>query len=269
LRFVNQEYHITVALPASYPAQPTARYPTIYLLDANWYFGMVTDITRIMARCETFPETIVVGIGYPVDEPLDDAFKQIWASRQRDFTPTVDHEEEREDQEFAQRPVTTGGAPHFLQFIREELIPFIEDEYRTDGDQRVLVGHSSGGLFALYTLFHAPNLFRSYIVGSPYLNHGMKQHGERIIFTYEQRFAAHHRQLPVNLYLAIGEHEGSGYPAHMYLRELSDQLRARGYEGFALTVQTHPNCDHCQSVAPAFQAGLLTVCPMPDAAAKG
>jgi len=142
-RLVNQEYQSSVALPASDPAQPNARYPTVYLLDANWYFGLVTDITRIMARCETFPETLVVGIGYPLDEPLDDAFKQIWANRSRDLTPTVDHEEEREEQEYVQRPITAGGAPHFLQFIREELIPFIDNEYRTDGQQRTLVGHSS------------------------------------------------------------------------------------------------------------------------------
>src|ERR1700690_712074 len=95
-RNVNQEYRISIALPHTYHSKPRKRYPTIYLIDANWYFGMVTDITRIMPRCESeqFPETIVVGIGYPVDEPLEDAFKQTLILRDRDFTPVVDREEE-------------------------------------------------------------------------------------------------------------------------------------------------------------------------------
>ena len=47
-RSVNQEYRISVALPHSYLSKPRKRYPTIYLIDANWYFGMVTDLARIM-----------------------------------------------------------------------------------------------------------------------------------------------------------------------------------------------------------------------------
>ena len=72
---IKQDFRISVALPPSYPSHPEQSYPTIYLLDANWYFGMVTEITRIMYFDGHFPETIVVGIGYPVDEPLEQAIQ--------------------------------------------------------------------------------------------------------------------------------------------------------------------------------------------------
>src|SRR5438093_9798024 len=119
---VDQEYRISVALPYSYPSKPEMTYPTIYLLDANWYFGMVTETTRIMHLCETFPETIVVGIGYPVDEPLEKAFQHTLILRTRDLTPIMDSKAEKSEAERG-RKVTTGGAEHFLAFIEGELIP--------------------------------------------------------------------------------------------------------------------------------------------------
>lgn len=45
---VDQEYLISVALPYHYHEKPTKTYPVIYVLDGNWYFGMVVDMVRIM-----------------------------------------------------------------------------------------------------------------------------------------------------------------------------------------------------------------------------
>jgi len=89
-RQVEQTYRISVALPYSYASQPERTYPTIYLVDANWYFGMVTETTRIMQLCETFPEVMVVGIGYAVAESLLEAQEQIYRLRSRDLTPVSD-----------------------------------------------------------------------------------------------------------------------------------------------------------------------------------
>jgi predicted alpha/beta superfamily hydrolase len=143
-RTVKQDYRISVALPPSYPSHPEKSYPTIYLLDANWYFGMVTEITRAMYFDGHFPETIVVGIGYPVDEPLEQAIQQVIDLRIRDLTPIKDEAYERGGSR------QSGGAAEFLKFIQTELIPIIEADYRTNPAVRVLAGHSLGGLFALY-----------------------------------------------------------------------------------------------------------------------
>ena len=160
-RNVNQEYRVSVAVPYSYLSKPRKHYPGIYLLDANWYFGMVTELTRIMALCGRFPETIIVGIGYPIDVHSHAAFKQVAALRSRDLTPIVDRQREAQDAKELKVPrVRTGGARRFLQFIRTELIPVIEGEFRTNSTDRVLAGHSYGGLFVLYALFHQPKLSR-------------------------------------------------------------------------------------------------------------
>src|SRR5512142_2369030 len=66
-------YRITVSLPLGYSSAPgddwpfhdtPATWPTVYVLDGNWYFGMVTDIIRPMAWCGGTTDAIVVGIGY-------------------------------------------------------------------------------------------------------------------------------------------------------------------------------------------------------------
>ncbi len=47
-------------------------------------------MSRMMNLCEEFPEVIIVGIGYPVDEALEQAFSEVFTMRARDYTPAVD-----------------------------------------------------------------------------------------------------------------------------------------------------------------------------------
>ena len=253
---VNQEYRVSVALPYSYLSKPRKRYPVIYLIDANFYFGMVTEMTRIMPICGGFPETIVVGIGYPLDEPLEAAFNQINALRSRDLTPVIDKELEKKDaKEFKVDRVRTGGARRFLQFIKSELIPLVEAEFRASSTDRILAGHSFGGLFVLYALFHQSNLFKGYVVSSPSL-----WYRDRVTFRYESRFAKINKTLPVKLYLGVGElEEDVEYRTVSNVIQLAAHLESRKYQGFSLTKQIVDNYDHCASTAPTFQAGLQAV----------
>ena len=46
------------------------------------------------------------------------------------------------------------GVGNFLTFIQEELIPYVDGNYRTKPTDRTLAGGSDGCIFALYTLFH-------------------------------------------------------------------------------------------------------------------
>lgn len=252
---VDQEYRISVALPYSYASQPEQSYPTIYLLDANLYFGMVTESTRIMERGEELPAAIVVGISYPIPEDMEEGFKEVMRLRARDLTPVANAGTEQRHQEWLQRTVKTGGAEQFLAFIEHELIPLIEAEYRAAPDRRVLTGHSLGGLFTLYTLFHRPKLFAGYVAASPAL-----YYGEGVSFTYEERFAQQRTGLPVRLYLGVGECEEDprwGMVSQMY--RMAALLDSRKYEGLHLTRHIALDWDHCGAVAPTLQAGIRAV----------
>jgi hypothetical protein len=76
--------------------------------------------------------------------------------RERDFTPT-------------KTGGVSGGAPAFLRFFKEELMPHIMQKYHAKPTGHTLYGGSLGGLFAMYALFHEPSLFTSYIAIDPSL----------------------------------------------------------------------------------------------------
>jgi len=144
-----EPYRISVGLPPSYARESERRFPVLYGLDADVGFASLVEVTRFLARSREIPEVIVVGIGYDADFAT-------WRSRRAaDLTPVSTDEQP-----------TSGHASEFLDFIATELIPLVESRYRTTRD-RTLSGYSLGGLFGTYVLFHRPELFQRYVLGSP------------------------------------------------------------------------------------------------------
>jgi hypothetical protein len=62
----------------------------------------------------------------------------------------------------------SGGAGTFRRFLAQEVIPFVEQRYRTNG-RRALMGESLAGLFVVDTLLNRPELFNDYVAISPSL----------------------------------------------------------------------------------------------------
>jgi predicted alpha/beta superfamily hydrolase len=145
-KVLNENRMIYVSLPDNYKENQKS-FHVLYLLDAETNFkntcGVVDILTSVenMARSSFIPEMIVIGI------PNTD--------RMRDLTPTHDRKFD-----------IGGGGDNFLKFLREELIPFVDKNYRTE-PFRILEGHSIGGMFAMYTFISDTSLFDAYIVVSP------------------------------------------------------------------------------------------------------
>jgi len=266
-KFTKRQYRISIALPyayyelpgASWPFdKPLKKWPVVYLTDANYYFGLVTDMVRVMAWCGKPTDAIIVGIGYKEQSVPQKAWQDSIAWRESDFTPVRVESEEKETGEWLQRRVVTGGAPQFLQFIKQELIPTLEGEFNADPNRRVLVGHSLGGLFATFALFAEPGLFESYIIGSPALGYG-----EKFVFKQEAQFAQEHKELAARVHLWIGELEEPADNTNNV--SVSDTVRfgavleSRKYKGLTLAKQIFANENHCEVLAPGFQAGLKWV----------
>lgn len=254
---VDQEYMISVALPYHYQENPDKTYPTIYVLDGDWYFGMVVDMVRIMnfrvPFCNELPDAIIVGIGYPNGETLAEKQVQACHRRMRDFNPVRD--EGSEAWHRRQFPINeiihSGGGGKFFDFIKDELLPLIETEYRADATNRCLLGHSSGGKFALYTLFTSPTLFHKYVIASPAES-----------YENESWFVDSAISLPVRIYLSTSDLELDWEEnGQARFRQLAQILESKLSGGTALVEQIFPNNTHCTVVAPAFQAGLVAVLP--------
>jgi len=61
------------------------------------------------------------------------------------------------------------GGEIFYKFLKDELIPEIKKNYRTN-DYKILAGQSNTGLFVMYNFLFHPELFDAYIVASPMFN---------------------------------------------------------------------------------------------------
>ncbi|MCP4610928.1 MAG: alpha/beta hydrolase, partial [Planctomycetes bacterium] len=211
-------------------------YPVIYVLDGNAWFGMTTTITQMLAFGKELSEMIVVGIGYPTDE-----IKEILVLREIDLTPS-------------KVKTDSGGAEQFLEFLEKDVTPYVDITYRTKTSDRTLMGKSHGGLFALYALFHKPDLFKRYIVMSPTL-----WWDEGVIFEYEEAFAAQHAKLPVKLFLSVGEKEPEvNYRMVSNLKKLQAKLESRQYNGLDVTMIIMEDETHFSVTPGAISKGIIT-----------
>lgn len=146
-RVLGESRVIDVTLPVGYERDTAQRYPVLVVLDGEFEHEIAASIARFYAAMSQLPPLIVVGVRN--------------TDRNHDFTPVP-------AAGFATPPEAQhpGGADAFLSFMSDELVPWIDRSYRT-APLRVLVGHSLGGLFALYTIAHRPNLFTGFLVMEP------------------------------------------------------------------------------------------------------
>ena len=114
----------------------------MYVLDGTSQDQHTSDKITVLADAGLVPDAIVVGI------------PNTRGNRERDQTPPF----MKTSVDDANSPL--GGGEKFLAFIEQELIPFIDTNYRTSG-YRTLTGNSRGGLFVLYSLFEKPDLFQA------------------------------------------------------------------------------------------------------------
>lgn len=140
-----------VHLPESYAAQPARRYRVIYVLDGSSQDLHTFASAALMARIGVIDEVIVVGIPNVGG-----------AGRQRDYTPPG----MRQDTD--PNVAAMGEADRFLAFLEQELIPTVEQQFRTSS-VRTLAGNSRGGLFVVYAMTARPGLFDAYVANSPAL----------------------------------------------------------------------------------------------------
>ncbi|MCB9228962.1 MAG: hypothetical protein H6618_05060 [Deltaproteobacteria bacterium] len=155
-RILGEERAYRIHLPASYsdPSIAPKYYPVLYVLDGEDHFSYASGIVDFMSRGYIsnnyqIPELIVVAVLNK--SPGKD-------NRFRDYSPSAVPEFYSE----------SGGGDNFLRFLREELAPAVDKEYRTL-PFRVLAGHSMGGLIATYDMLKKSSIFNAFIAMDPSL----------------------------------------------------------------------------------------------------
>jgi predicted alpha/beta superfamily hydrolase len=141
---------IQVILPKDYQPDNKSKYEVLYVLDGEWYMEQIPFIYNFVVTAKFAPENIFVLIPNTYVNGIN--------LRDRDFSPTKIKDDS-----------LSGGADTFHAFLKDELIPYVEKKYPTNG-QRSLVGSSFSGLFSVYAFVKDPELFQSYIASDPNLN---------------------------------------------------------------------------------------------------
>lgn len=213
-------YRVFVSTP--FRAEPDKKYPVVYLLDGNWYFGPAS----INATESTVP-AIFVGIGYPTDD------NSAYGAR-RGYDLTISREAADKDD------ATHGGAGGFLKFLNEEVKPFIAARYAVDPAKQILYGKSLGGLAALHQLFTDPTAFSTYIIVSPAIARNNSE-----VLKGEAEFArrAHADELNLRILITVGGLETNGAMIPN-ASELAKRLAALNPEKVKVTYNVIPDENH-------------------------
>ncbi len=223
---IGQEYQVKIRLPENY-ASATTRYPVLYLLDADHAFGMAADIVQYLIYGEHIPDLIIAGPAYDSKNPPVEGGKNM---RGRDLAP------------FATRFTNLApGASQYLQFFQQELIPFVESNYRVVPNDRTLWGYSMGGAFALLALFTQPTLFQRYLIVDGFW---IK------FFETEETYAAQHQDLPAKLIFASA-------PDDVECKQFVDRLNQRNYPNFQAEYVLVNDLGHFAVPAEGLTKGLV------------
>ena len=222
---VNDNYKLYFFLPSDY--NDNKKYPVIYLLDGDWHTVKVGEELNQLWKDHAVSECILVGIGNS-------------AQRIRDYTYPADQYNEG-----------SGHADKYYEFIRDELIPYVDSCYSTDSTQRIIAGHSLGGFFVLYAMFQSENetsTFSGVIAASPsiwWVN--------AYLLGVEKDYSEIHTDLPVSLFFSAGSDEGV---TNMLNSEMKERLINRGYNSFRTEQMNFENKGHEEASIPGFTEGI-------------
>jgi len=154
----------------------------------------------------------------------------------------------------------SGGAKEFLSFIRDELVPFVDKNYNTIQGDRGYFGDSLGGLFGLYTLFHEPDTFSRYIIGSPSI-----WYDDTVSFKYAEKFLASDQLLNARVYMSVGELEEDA-PSHMVsnVYKMFALLKSKPMPDLDIKMHVIPGETHTSVVGINLIKGIQAVYDRPN-----
>jgi predicted alpha/beta superfamily hydrolase len=146
-KVLNEQRNLKIYLPAEFKPGSGKKFDIVYILDGETHFDDFLYIYKFARYQNYLPPLILIA--------LPNRYTIEGNTRDRDFLPekTFDN----------QKP---GGANAFINFLKNELIPYINTKLPASGDNS-LFGHSLGGLFTMYVLLKEPGLFTNYYCSDP------------------------------------------------------------------------------------------------------
>ena len=183
------EFLVHVTLPPNYDKDKT--YPVLFMTDGVWRLNNHAELYKAMEDGEA-ADTILVSLAYEYNVPgTTDQFRN---------SLLIQHRQQ------------------FLDFITDDLMPYLCDTYNINCADSTLLGHSMGGVFSHHALYNSDKYenqpFGRYIIGSPatfnlYSTSGedLDAKGGETDYGYFDR----HETLDKKVWLVGGEHEDADF----------------------------------------------------------
>ena len=221
---LGEKRDLVIYLPEGYQ-NSQERYPVLYLTDGDIQGPHTAGTVDYLAKFEQMPPMIVVGIVNPPE------------TRARDLTVTPSEK---------QNPNQLENADRFLDFVENEVIPFVKQQYRTL-DYQALSGTSHGGQFAINAALKRPGLFQGIIAISP----SLYRDNHQLFGITEQALKS--QRLQGHLYVSIANEEPIMTEPYQRFVEL---LARYPSDNLVVASQTFSNETHNTTVLQGQYAGL-------------
>jgi predicted alpha/beta superfamily hydrolase/TolA-binding protein len=225
---LDEDRLLLIHLPRDYN-ETRLSYPVMYLLygqDINNYFAEAVIITEKLGSTGEIPPVVIVGVAN--------------TNRYRDNLP-----------EKIEGRSESGGADHFLRFFEEELIPYVEKNYRTK-NFRILAGPQAGAVFGLYALLTKPALFNAILSENPFMN----TENSAFLYPRAEAFFKETKSLKNFLYIKCEKDER---PRDLeYIENFAQVLDSHTPEGFRFQVKIREPSGYFIAPLP-FREGLRTL----------
>ena len=192
-----------VHLPESYKDSDKT-YPVIYALDGPSHFKHIVSAMKILHANDRMPEAIIVGIP---NNP---------GTRGRDLSRNNDQ---------------------FLNFLENELVPLIDNQYRTSS-VNTLFGHSLAGYFTFHTMLNGSR-FTNFIAASPHIIANTSD-----IKSGLETMIKNNKHTGKSIYFTMADAQGDGAGRVKSVETLSEYLGKEKADGLAWKYQPIDQQEH-------------------------
>lgn len=240
---LDTNFIVHVTLPPGFDSEKT--YPAYVLTDGVWRFGNHPALRKEMENGKA-GSALLVSIGYDYSmNGMDDT------NRKKYFC-----EKDKE----------------FLDFITDNLMPYLGEQYNIDFSNSTLYGHSLGGTFAHYAVFNSDRYenqpFGNYIIGSPaFWSPGFLPYANESEFKNEYGYFDRNNTLDKRIFICAGADEDPVYEEYYGdndstlegVENLTKRLESYGFTNFECKL--YPNSGHYEFIPEMLNEVLAKFCP--------
>lgn len=214
-KVIGEDYTIYIHFPPGYDTTKT-KYPVLYMTDGDWNMTVAMNCFNMLRQDYETTEPLIVGIGYGTRPN----------KRGRDLNPGT-------------------GGPKFLDFIQQEVMPFIQSKYRIT-DNKALYGYSLGGMFTTHVLFGHPDLFNMIFIGAP-------GNGGSELIPAAQKYFTTHKDLNCKVFAGVGSYEHMGVNNIAQFKAYIEKQNCKNLE---IATAVTPNAGHGAALAQVMQNAI-------------